>query len=169
MNSVADNKLIRAPAAGLKTAIASSPDPRQDPGAFYAILGQIKGELLKNKQKDSDFLDAPVGTDVARFERDWANNPKNADKNFRRQALDNVPIHPDVPPNFIRGMQEDVRGPNGETFNPVYKSTGANQSTQQAPAAAPAIPNGTAVGEEKQFKQGVGVWDGTKWVPKGGQ
>jgi hypothetical protein len=169
METVAENKLVRAPAAGLKTALASSPDPRQDPGAFYAIIGQIKGELFKNKQKDSDFLDAPTGTDVARFERDWANNPKNADKNFRRQALDNVPVHPDVPPNFIRGMQEDVRGPNGETFNPAYKSTGANQSTQQAPAAAPAIPNGTAVGEEKQFKQGVGVWDGTKWVPKGGQ
>ena len=169
METVAENKLVRAPAAGLKTALASSPDPRQDPGAFYAIIGQIKGELFKNKQKDSDFLDAPTGTDVARFERDWANNPKNADKNFRRQALDNVPVHPAIPSSFIRGIQEDVRGPNGETFNPAYKSTGANQSTQQAPAAAPAIPNGTAVGEEKQFKQGVGVWDGTKWVPKGGQ
>lgn len=36
------------------------------------------------------------------------------------------------------------------------------------PAAPPAVvsPAAPKVGEEKQFKQGVGVWDGTKWVPK---
>lgn len=31
---------------------------------------------------------------------------------------------------------------------------------------APAVAPGMTVGEEKQFKQGTGVWDGTKWVPK---
>lgn len=36
---------------------------------------------------------------------------------------------------------------------------------EPAPPAAAAGP-APKLGEEKEFKQGVGVWDGTKWVPK---
>lgn len=36
------------------------------------------------------------------------------------------------------------------------------------PEAAPVAMAAPKVGEEKEFKQGIGVWDGTKWVPKGG-
>jgi hypothetical protein len=41
--------------------------------------------------------------------------------------------------------------------------------SSEAPAektAPPAAEGAPKVGDEKQFKQGVGVWDGTKWVPK---
>lgn len=41
------------------------------------------------------------------------------------------------------------------------------QKAQGKPEPKPAEDSGPKVGEEKQFKQGIGVWDGTKWVPKG--
>lgn len=45
------------------------------------------------------------------------------------------------------------------------KSVAEKAAGAKEPQAAQ--DSGPKVGEEKQFKQGVGVWDGTKWVPKG--
>ncbi len=39
-------------------------------------------------------------------------------------------------------------------------------SDKKHEAPAPAAGAAPAIGTEKKFKQGVGVWDGTKWVPK---
>jgi hypothetical protein len=46
----------------------------------------------------------------------------------------------------------------------------SNYPTPKAASGAPpATDANIAVGTERQFKQGTGVWNGTKWVPKGTQ
>lgn len=50
-----------------------------------------------------------------------------------------------------------------------HKALKAAESAAPATAPAAAVPPGTQVGEKRQFKQGMGVWNGTNWVPAGGQ
>ncbi len=52
-----------------------------------------------------------------------------------------------------------------KSLDKIDKFIGGQKPDAAAPAATEATPK---VGDEKQFKQGVGVWNGSAWVPKGG-
>jgi hypothetical protein len=74
----------------------------------------------------------------------------------------------------VRGMKREELDSlmKSYKFTPRQEGEAAPQAgTEQPRTPAPAIvvEPGTRVGEEKQFKQGPGIWDGSKWVPKGQQ
>lgn len=66
---------------------------------------------------------------------------------------------------YNRGMNtktEPVKLLSPKAQEAVGRLSGESAPEPKTSEAAP------KVGEEKEFKQGVGIWDGAKWVPKGG-
>jgi hypothetical protein len=164
LQAMSEDKLVRAPKIGAEKEMAKVPSPDSDPAAVYAIIGSSWGDLLKQKQMDAEFAKAPPGTNPGDFAREWSK--RNDTTKFYRDAFNQITPHTDISPKAIRSLQETYRSPvTGETFTPAPR----RGVTEGAPAAtsAPAVSPGNTIGEERQFKQGIGVWNGTTWVPKG--
>jgi hypothetical protein len=163
LQAMSEDKLVRAPKVGVETEMARVPSPDSDPAAVYAIIGSTWGDVLKQKQMDADFAKAPPGTNPGDFAREWSK--RNDTTKFYRDAFSQITPHKDISPKYIKGLQETYRSPQtGETFAVPGRKDAA--PAKEAPST-PTISPGASVGEERQFKQGIGVWNGTTWVPKG--
>lgn len=166
LTSAVQDKLVRAPKFGVETELARFPNPKQSPGAVYALLGETLGEINMSKDQYASYLQKPAGYDHAKHILEF--DPKqNKLREYTRNAYASLPANPVISEDSLNSLRNTY----GD-FTPKGRgaTTAAPSRTEQpsAPAAQPVAP-GVRVGEEKQFKQGVGVWNGTQWVPKGGQ
>lgn len=166
LTSAVQDKLVRAPKFGVETELARFPNPKQSPGAVYALLGETLGEINMSKDQYASYLQKPAGYDHAKHILEF--DPKqNKLREYTRNAYASLPANPVISEDALNSLRNTY----GD-FTPKGRgaATAAPARTEQpsAPAAQPVAP-GVRVGEEKQFKQGVGVWNGTQWVPKGGQ
>jgi hypothetical protein len=154
VDSLAAADMQRAPASGLKTLIQTVPSPTLDPAATYSILGRMLGELEWIHKKDMSYQE---GMSPLRFEQEYYRKNPGSLKEDISTGLSKLKVHKNVPPDQLKRLMED------------YGYTPPGTKEVSAKPAAPAVAPGRTIGEEKQFKQGVGVWDGSKWVPKGQQ
>jgi len=169
LNQLLADKIIRAPASGAKYEAATVPSPTTDADGFYALIGTKMGEIKHSQAKDKAWLETPFGsTEPALHEHKWSS--EKLLNQHKREAFSSIPASPNVRPDQIRSLQKTTADPEtGEVFTAKLHAAGT-QAPTAAPTAAPstpATPPGTFIGEERQFKQGFGVWNGTTWVPKG--
>jgi hypothetical protein len=64
----------------------------------------------------------------------------------------------------LKAKADAIRAQRDELIG--LKRPAVNQPPAQ-PQQSGGVGPGSKVGEERQFKQGIGVWNGTAWVPKG--
>jgi hypothetical protein len=162
--AVNENAMSRAPKAALQEALAIVAQARLDPGAAYALIGRTIGEMDYIDARDRAYLKAGRGTVPARFNANYEEDPN---KYIANVFQNEIPVG--------KGVSEETRRSLGKKYGfepkPYAETNRSSPRTEQTREAAPAVvvDPGSRVGEEKQFKQGPGVWDGSKWVPKGQQ
>lgn len=166
LQSAVADKLVRAPQFAVQTEKQAFPNPSQESGAVYSLLGQVLGEIRMHKDEYGSYLQKPLGYDHVKHMLEF--DPKQDKlRGYVRDAYSSIPAN-----KAVREEQLDSLRRTYGDFTPKGRgsTTAAPARTEQpsAPAAQPIAP-GSRVGEEKQFKQGIGVWNGTQWVPKGGQ
>jgi hypothetical protein len=156
VEDIETDKLMRAPASGMKTLIQTVPNPSMDPGATYTLLGQLMGEMDYVHRRDKAYEE---GMSPVAFAKKWeATNTRSINHDVAA-GLSKLRLHEGMSPDVVKSLMEKY-GQYG------YSPQGMREAERPA---APTVAPGQRVGEEKQFKQGVGVWDGSKWVPKGQQ
>jgi hypothetical protein len=168
--SVGENNLSRAPKAALQEAILTVPNPSSDPGAAYALIGRTLGEMDFINQRDQDYLSSGRGTRPVQFLTQYAKEKGNLVDKFTADVF-NGPNAIPVGKGVSQSQRESLGRTYGFTPKPYAETNRSLPRTEQTREAVPAVvvEPGSRVGEEKQFKQGTGVWDGSKWVPKGQQ
>jgi Transglycosylase SLT domain/Chaperone of endosialidase len=164
VENMANDKLIRAPKAGLQAELARIPNPSQDPGAVYALTGSYLGRLRQSRDLDNAYLDAPPGTDPGKFARDWL--ATHDLKGYIRDAFGEIPANPNIPASKLRELQEFYKGPNGETFTPKIKGATGAGGTSSGGGNLP--PAGTEDGQVIQTVNGPRYWDKSnqQYVPE---
>jgi hypothetical protein len=158
------SQLGRAPKVVLENELRTVPSPSLSPGAIYSILGRTIGEIDYANARDRAYAEKGAGTDVAKFLSDFTKREKPA--TYIGNAFAEIPVVKGMKREEIDSLMKSYK------FTPRQEAEAAAQAgTEQPRTPAPAIvvEPGTRVGEEKQFKQGPGIWDGSKWVPKGQQ
>jgi Phage tail lysozyme/Chaperone of endosialidase len=161
------NGFNRAPKATVTNELATQPGPTVNPAAAYALVGRQIGDLKYQMAEDQEWVKQPRDTRPVVFKQNFINGPKGnseAYKGYVRDAFENHVAKPND--NITREELESLQKTYGN-FTPKGLNKAPEQQQQQQQRSA--VPPGTQVGQEMQFKQGVGVWNGTQWVPKGAQ
>ena len=160
------NGFNRAPKSTVTNELATQPGPTVNPAAAYALVGRQIGDLKYQMAEDQEWVKQPRDTRPVVFKQNFINGPKGnseAYKGYVRDAFENHVAKPND--NIKREELESLQKTYGN-FTPKGLNKAPEQQQQQQHSA---VPPGTQVGQEMQFKQGVGVWNGTQWVPKGAQ
>ena len=158
------NGFSRAPKSTVSNELSTQPGPSVNPRAAYSLVGRQIADLNYQMAQDKEWLKQPRDTRPMVFKNNYVNSPQGngeAYKGYVRDAFENHLAPPNK--NVTRDDIENLRKTYGN-FTPK----GYEKAPEQQPQR-PAIAPGTQVGQEMQFKQGVGVWNGTQWVPKGAQ
>lgn len=143
LNQLMQDKIIRAPQAGLKYEQATVPSPSSDPDAFYALVGNKLGEVLHSRAKDMAFDGAPLGSlEPSTHELKWAHQKGNELETHKREAFGQIPVNPAVSEQQVKSLQESYKDKDtGSTFTPRRPKTQEEPAKQAAPAAPVQIKN----------------------------
>lgn len=151
---IATDKLMRAPASGMRALIQTMPNASMDPGATYTLLGQMLGEMDSVHRRD---LAYKRGTDPFDFAKEWESKNGRSLNQDVATGLSQLKLHEGMSPDVIKSLYEKYG---------KYGYTPQGMQESQKPVA-PTVAPGQQTGERKQFKQGWGVWNGSQWVPEG--
>lgn len=130
----------------------------------YSEPGSTEIKVGRANPKTGEFVDAATGQ-AANIGRIHGRSSNPADKGVV------TPAQAGAAQNYVLNAFPKLK-PGTPEFNTAVDQALAERKRAAAAAAgqpgaqAPAA-NAPQIGEKKQFKQGVGVWNGTSWVPEG--
>lgn len=121
-----------------------------------------KGQVMASNPELKEF-----GMANLQLAEGWARamNPTGVMRESDRdKALDflSTADSPQTYERAVRQLQKQIT----RERDAVHQESSRLGSTGTKPAEPGSMSDAPKVGDEKQFKQGTGVWDGTKWVPK---
>jgi hypothetical protein len=151
---VKERDLGRAPGTAIKTLQQIVADPTMSPGGAFAVLGRGLGDLQAEYDSDVNYLKQGRGADYGDHIVNFKS--KQDPYEYYKRAFSSLPEP--------KGMESAQR----ESLQTTYKYQPKARMTveEEQKPSAPTVAPGAKTGERKQFKQGWGVWNGTKWVPE---
>lgn len=134
VSELRDSKLVRAPASSMKTINVTLATPTTQPGAVYSLIGNAKGILQYNLDRDKNFYkEVPRGENPSQWLVNYEDNHPDDLKKSVADAFNKMPT--------IKGVPSETYRQNYTTYGKYgYKIPDTeDQSTVNAPAA-PAAP-----------------------------
>jgi hypothetical protein len=153
VEDVATDKLMRAPASGMKTLIQTVPSPSLDPGATYTLLGRLIGEMDYVHRRDQAYKE---GQSPLAFAKEYHRTNNRTINQDVAAGLNQLKFHKAMSPDIIASLYEKY-GKDG--FDPQGMKDVA------APAAASGksvVRSGTVNSGPNAGKKIIEYSDGTK-------
>lgn len=157
LQAAVQDKLVRAPKFAIDIEKQAYPGPYQSPGAMYALLGEVLGEIRMHKDEYNSYLQKPLGYDHVKHMLEF--DPKQDKlRGYTRDAYASLPAYKGVPEEKL----DSLRRTYGD-FTPKTRgaATSAPAGTEQP--SAPALPEPLRGVEglsyspsRKQYRDGAG-------------